>query len=68
MVLRELKRSVWPYKVHLNLKESDVSIIEIEEYLETLPKHTWTLVYFYNGTDFYFKEGKDATMFSLRWA
>ena len=31
-------------------------------------KDRWNAVYKHNGTDFYFREGKDATMFILRWS
>jgi hypothetical protein len=31
-------------------------------------KDQWNAVYHHNSTDFYFKEGKDATLFALRWS
>lgn len=67
--MRELKKDIWPHKVIIN---SDIKekIFPLELWLgEQLGafKDRWNVVYQYNRTDFYFKSGRDATMFALRW-
>jgi len=69
--MRVLRKELWPYKVKVNDKEFTTSITEMEiwlgEQLGTF-KGRWNVVYQYNQTDFYFREGRDATLFALRWA
>jgi len=68
--MRELKRTIWPHKVTIESDEKR-DVTPIEEWLgERLGafKGYWNVVYHYNHTDFYFKEGADATMFALRWS
>lgn len=68
--MRELKKEFWPFKVKLNSDNlQDITPIEIwlGEKLGTF-KGRWNVVYQYNETHFYFRQGKDATMFALRWA
>ncbi len=68
--MRELKKDLWPYRVRVNEDQFSVSITDMElwlgEQLGTF-KGRWNIVYQYNRTDFYFKDGKDATLFSLKW-
>lgn len=69
--MRKLKKDVWPYNVKVNKNEFSTSVTEMEIWLgEQLGtyKGRWIVVYQSNETYFYFREGKDATMFSLRWA
>jgi len=47
---------------------------KIDEIESWLSKHygtfkgRWNAVYYPNGTDYYFRQGPDATMFALRWS
>ncbi len=69
--MRILKKELWPYKVKVNEDQSDISITDMEVWLgQQLGtfKGRWNVVYQHNRTDFYFKDGKDATLFSLKWA
>lgn len=70
MVLRVLNKKIWPYQVNLQEKSSSADIEEIEAWLvKKLGPHRdrWNVIYYYDQVVFYFKEGSDATMFSLRW-
>ena len=70
--MRELKKELWPYKVKVNHKEFTESITEMELWLGKQLgtfKGCWNVVYQTEYTTyFYFRESKDATIFSLRWA
>ena len=69
--MRELKKELWPYKVKVGEKEFTTNITDIElwlgEQLGTF-RGRWNVVYHHNCTEFYFREGRDATMFALRWS
>lgn len=66
--MRILKKELWPHKVTLDEPDSVTEIeIWLGEKLGTF-KGRWNVVYQHNKTYFYFKDGKDATMFALRWA
>jgi hypothetical protein len=68
--MRRLKIELWPEKVGLDIDEYDVVIGDIEQWLEENIgefKKKWNAVFHHNRTDFYFKDGKDATVFLLRW-
>lgn len=68
--MRELKRSIWPYKIITKRKSVD----EIDEIVLWLRRNFGVFskqwIYF-SGRDnevvFYFKDGKDATAFNLTW-
>jgi hypothetical protein len=65
--MRTLKKELWPHKV--NIKHTHLDEIEIWLGKTLGPfKEQWNAVYRYNSTDFYFKQGQDATMFMLRWS
>lgn len=69
--MRILKKELWPYKVKVNGNEFNTSITEMEVWLgEQLGtfKGRWNVVYQSKEIYFYFRESKDATIFSLRWA
>lgn len=69
--MRALKKEIWPYCISVDVEETHGSMYEIEIWLgETLGsfKDRWNAVYKSNGTDFYFRQGRDATMFALRWS
>ena len=69
MAMRELKKELWPYRVVVNNDtKNDITPMELwlGEQLGTF-KGRWNVVYQYNETHFYFKQGKDATFFALRW-
>lgn len=69
--MRVLKKEIWPYCIPVDVEETHGSMYEIEIWLgETLGsfKDRWNAVYKSNGTDFYFRQGRDATMFALRWS
>lgn len=64
--MRELKRELWPFKIKMDKNESDV-----EEWLGKSfgPfKGRWNVIYASSGNYFYFRNKKDAVMFSLRWS
>ncbi len=69
--MRQLKKELWPYKVRYGVDDSNIKIIEVENWLgENLGvfKDRWNVVYQFSHTDFYFRHGRDATMFMLRWS
>ena len=70
--MRILKKELWPHKIELDVSDdTGDKIYDIEIWLgENLGsfKGQWNAVYKHNGTDFYFREGRDATMFALRWS
>lgn len=69
--MRILKKESWPHKISTNyvdderLKECHIWLKEnVGEY-----QYEWNMVYYYKRqTDFYFKDGRYATLFSLRWS
>ncbi len=68
--MRELKKELWPFKVELDLDQSQSKIVEIETWLGEhygVFKGRWNVVYRWDHTVFYFRQGPDATMFALRW-
>ena len=68
--MRVLKKEIWPAKIKIKLPESHGRHISIENWLgENMGafKGRWNMVARYDGVDYYFREGKDATMFALRW-
>jgi len=68
--MRELKKEIWPHKVVLDAHTFEASITEMEIWLGKQLgtfKGRWNVVHVSNQIHFYFKEGLDATMFSLRW-
>lgn len=69
--MRQLKKEFWPHMISFDKAESSMKIYYIEEWLKENigPKRQrWNMVCHYDGTDVYFKQGKDATMFLLRWS
>ena len=68
--MRRLKKELWPYKIPLKETGDPVDIISIEIWLGKqfgTFKERWTVIYRYNGTDFYFKNQHDATLFALKY-
>jgi hypothetical protein len=71
MVMRKLKKELWPHMITLNKVETDGDFYGIEVWLgENIGcfKQLWNAVYHHNKTDIYFKHSKDATYFALRWS
>jgi hypothetical protein len=71
VVMRVLKKELWPYKVKVNEAEFTTSVTEIEVWLGKQLgtfKGRWNVVYQSNHTYFYFRQGEDATLFALRWS
>jgi hypothetical protein len=70
--MRELKKELWPYKIVIETEsKQDIALIAIETWLGEhfdAFKGRWNMIYRVNTTDFYFRNGHDATLFSLRWA
>ena len=67
--MRHLKKELWPHCVPVN-SDLKQEITPIEEWLgEQLGpfKGRWNRVYQNNRTDFYFRNGQDATLFALKW-
>jgi hypothetical protein len=68
--MRHLKRNLWPFKIKLDVVDSNLSIDAVELWLsETCGsfKSNWNAVYHANYTDFYFKNGEDAMLFKLQF-
>lgn len=73
--MRHLKRELWPFKVtvngydsyHKNYKRIDEIELWLGENLGVF-KDQWNVVYLRNGANFYFRDGKTATFFALRWS
>ena len=69
--MRVLKKELWPHKVELDLDQTQPEIAEVETWLgkhHGAFKTRWNVVYRWDHTVFYFREGRDATMFALRWS
>lgn len=69
--MRTLKKELWPHMVTIGQYQTTVDFCEIETWLgKQLGCLTdqWNVVYQYNKTDFYFRQGRDATLFALRWS
>lgn len=67
---RRLRKELWPHRVTVNSdNKKDITEIEIwlGHQLGTF-KGRWNVVYRFNGTDFYFRDQGDATLFALKWA
>jgi hypothetical protein len=69
--MRTLKKQLWPHCVKLDVDGTRMKIDDVEAWLgQKLGafKDQWNAVYHYNSTDYYFRNGQDATLFALRWA
>lgn len=69
--MRVLKKELWPHKVIVDIDNTRMKIDNVELWLAERVggfKVKWNAVYNYNSTDYYFRDGKDATMFALRWS
>jgi hypothetical protein len=69
--MRQLKKELWPAKILIPKDEFDVGHYDIEMWLgEKMGafKGRWNMVPTLKGVDYYFRDGKDATMFALRWS
>ena len=69
--MRVLKKELWPHRVELDIDQTQSKIAEVETWLGKYHgafKTRWNVVYRWDHTVFYFREGQDATMFALRWA
>lgn len=69
--MRRLKKDLWPHCVTLTVDDTRPKIDRIELWLADnvgVFRSGWNAVYHYNCTDFYFKLGKDATLFALKWS
>lgn len=66
--MRKLKKSIWPHKVTIKDK-TDAGVIDAAIWLNQMGiKGRWNFMLLFDGVDFYFKDGKDATLFALRWS
>ncbi len=66
--MRRLKKELWPVKITVDKPESTDDIYYwLGDHLGVF-KGRWNAVYQHNCTDFYFRNEKDAVLFSLRWA
>jgi hypothetical protein len=69
--MRILKKEIWPAKILIPLDEFDADHYHIETWLgENMGafKGRWNHVPCSKGVHYYFRDSKDATLFSLRWA
>lgn len=65
--MRELKRELWPYRIQLPTNETYDIEVWLGENMGALHGR-WNVVYKYGHCDYYFRNGQDATLFSLRWS
>ena len=67
--MRELKKAIWPHKVTIKdgVAASDAEIW-LGETMGIYKGRRWTFIILFGSVEFYFKDGKDAIMFALRWA
>ena len=69
--MRALKKELWPYCVSFDVEQTQYTMYDVETWLgENMGafRGRWNAVYRHDGTDFYFRQGKDATLFALRWS
>jgi hypothetical protein len=59
----------WPYRITVHeLKTGNMDTVE--DWLDQnvgVFREQWNTVYFYNYSDFYFRDAGHATLFALRW-
>lgn len=70
-IMRILKKQLWPYKIAISDANYFDKILDIEFWLAHRVggfKDHWNAVYKHDGTDFYFRDSRDATMFALKWS
>jgi hypothetical protein len=70
MVMRVLKKEIWPYMITLNTEKSDPEFWLIENWIKDNIGQmfmNWCILHRSRSTDFYFKNPADATAFVLRW-
>lgn len=66
--MRHLKQELWPYMITVgNTSENYDREVWLEENMGPF-KGRWNVVYRYTAVDFYFRNSKDATIFTLRWS
>ncbi len=66
--MRRLKKELWPAKVTIDNREIAE---QVELWLGNsfgAFKDRWNVVYHFEKTDYYFRNDKDALMFSLKWS
>jgi hypothetical protein len=66
--MRQLNKAIWPHCITVGQGDNYAAITRAEKWAtQKLGKktHRWTMVQGYESTRFYFKEGRDATLFSL---
>lgn len=71
MVMRVLKKELWPYKIVLDDDEHNHDIKQVESWLgEHIGpfRERWNTVYLFDETHFYFRNQRDAAWFALRWS
>ena len=69
--MRKLKKELWPNSVEIHLDQYHARHAVIEEWLGDNMgafKGRWNFVPHHSGVCYYFRNGKDSTMFSLRWS
>jgi hypothetical protein len=69
--MRELKKDTWPHKVTIKTGiGTDRPACDAAIWLdETIGIYNgrWNFIVRFTSVDFYFKDGKDAVFFTLRW-
>lgn len=66
--MRHLKKAIWPHLIAFDRDNSHEEVARAESWLEKTygpVNKRWTVVRGFAFTHFYFKEGRDATLFSL---
>lgn len=69
--MRILKKELWPAKILIPMNEFHDGHYEIENWLGKNMgafKGRWNQVPCPKGVHYYFRNGKDATLFALRWS
>lgn len=67
--MRQLKKDLWPCQVAIITKDEDTETSIFSWVSEKFGqfKGKWNVLHRYDHVDFYFRNSKDALMFSLRW-
>jgi len=64
--MRILKKEIWPYRMQGDIDKKDAIDHWLTQNISSF-KYRWNAVSNDTRLDYYFRNSKDASMFSLRW-
>ena len=67
MVMRHLRKELWPHKVTIRIVQDPVAINDWLTNNMGPFRGQWNVVFFHDETVYYFKNEQDYVLFSLRW-